>query len=159
MDEGKLAACRHPTEHGADESQGHARGYADSPREQDHADGCQRDEDVIRLSLAAEVDHVRAHRLGYSGANHHRADCAEQKERCSNSGADEASGREGRHEVAAVVEAGDEPEQARCGQRGHRREAHHYERPTISPLSSMSMRMALGWEGSPGMVRMSPQIG
>lgn len=32
-------------------------------------------------------------------------------------------------------------------------------RPTMSPFSSMSMLMAAGLEASPGMVRMSPQIG
>ena len=34
-----------------------------------------------------------------------------------------------------------------------------YERPTISPSSSMSIRSAAGCEPRPGIVRMSPQIG
>jgi hypothetical protein len=34
-----------------------------------------------------------------------------------------------------------------------------YERPTIRPCSSMSMCSAAGFDGSPGIVRMSPQIG
>jgi len=34
-----------------------------------------------------------------------------------------------------------------------------YVRPTMSPFSSMSIRSAAEFEASPGMVRMSPQIG
>lgn len=34
-----------------------------------------------------------------------------------------------------------------------------YDSPAISPFSSMSIRSAAGLEPSPGIVRMSPQIG
>jgi hypothetical protein len=35
----------------------------------------------------------------------------------------------------------------------------NYDKPTMFPFSSMSMRVALGLEGRPGIVRISPQIG